>query len=419
MRGAVMADTGARALLTLETPEAVFSRLMTREGLADPYPYFRALREIAPVCRIGNVYFGTGYAECREVLGSPDFLVQDPHWYDANLPGWRDSSATRFIYHSVQSRNHDDHSRLRRPVGAAFSPRRMAGYAALVDRSVAVLLDRMADAGGAGGPVDLMAELAYPLPTAVIGEMLGVPEPDREHFRKVGVDFFRVMDLQPDAGAEAELESAAQAMLDYWTDMVAQRRSSPREDLTSDLTAAHDAGELSEEELLGILMFLFTAGYGTTAALIGNATAELIANPAEARRLRADGSLVNAVVEETLRHDSPVQVAPRIAVRDCTVGGVHIPAGKLLVSLVGAANRDPAQFPDPDRFWPSRPAGRVLSFGGGVHFCIGAALARMEAAVALPRLLERFPQLAPAGDPEWRPGLLMRLPLEFPVSLRG
>jgi cytochrome P450 len=403
----------------VDTPARALARLMSPEGLADPYPHYHALRALAPVYRAGNVYFLSGYAECRSVLNDPQFGVQDPKWYDVNLPGWRDSTATRLMYQSMQSRNNPDHNRLRRLVGGAFSPGRMAAYRALVERLAPGLFDQMADAGSGGGSVDLMTHLAYPLPTVVMGEMLGVPEADRERFRGLGADFFNVMELYPEAGAVQRAHAAAATMLDYWNAIVTERRRAPREDLTTELIRACDAGLLSEDEMLGLVMFLFSAGYRTTAALLGNATEQLLANPAEAMRLRQDDSWADAVVEESLRHEPPSQIIPRQTGEDCTVGGVDIPAGRLLVSLLGAANRDPAQHRDPDRFLPSRAEGRPLSFGGGLHYCIGAALSRMEAAVILPLLFRRFPRLTLGGVPERRLALRMRMHTTLPVSLQG
>jgi cytochrome P450 len=397
----------------------VMGRLMSPSGLADPYPHFHALRTLAPVHPSGNVYFLSAYAECRQVLNDPGFAVQDPKWYDVNLPRWRENTATRLMYQSMQSRNNPDHNRLRRLVGGAFSRRRMDGYRALIERVAPPLFDQMAEAGSDGSPVDLMTHLAYPLPTVVMGEMLGVPEDDRERFRGLGADFFNVMELYPEEGAVERAHAAAAVMFDYWTDIVAERRREPRDDLTTELIRSCDQGLLSEEELLGLVMFLFSAGYRTTAALIGNVTEQLLASPAEADRFRRGEYTAEAVVEESLRHEPPSQVVPRQTTADCVLGGVDIPAGRLLVCLVGAANRDPDQFVQPDRFWPGRPEGRVLSFGGGLHFCIGAALSRMEAAVLLPLLFERFPALAPGGTPERRLALRMRMHTRLPVRLNG
>lgn len=397
----------------------VMGRLMSPGGLADPYPHFHALRTLAPVYQSGSVYFLSSYADCQQVLNDPGLVVQDPQWYDANLPRWRENTATRLMYQSMQSRNNPDHNRLRRLVGGAFSRRRMDEYRALIERVAPPLFDQIADAGSDGGPVDLMTYLAYPLPTVVMGEMLGVPEADRERFRGLGADFFNVMELYPEEGAVERAHAAAAVMLDYWTGIVAERRRGPRHDLTTELIKCCDQGLLSEEELLGLVMFLFSAGYRTTAALIGNATGQLLANPAEADRFRRGEYTPGAVVEESLRHEPPSQVVPRQTAADIVLSGVEIPAGRLLVCLIGAANRDPDQFEDPDRFWPGRPEGRVLSFGGGLHFCIGAALSRMEVAVLLPLLFRRFPELAPGGTPERRLALRMRMHTSLPVRLHG
>lgn len=411
--------SGAPGTPEADTAASALARLMSPAGIADPYPHYHALRELAPVHQVGRISFLSRYAECRQVLSDPRFGVQDPQWYDANLPGWRENTATRLMYQSMQSRNNPDHHRLRRLVGGAFSRRRMAGYQALIERISPGLFDRMADAGSDGSPVDLMTYLAYPLPTQVIGEMLGVPPADRERFRGLGADFFNVMELYPEAGAVERAHAAAATMLEYWTGVVAERRRAPRDDLTTELIGACDAGVLSEDELLGLVMFLFSAGYRTTAALIGNATQQLLENPAEAARFRQGDHSASAVVEESLRHEPPSQIVPRQASEAGTLGGVHVPAGQLVVSLVGAANRDPAQFPGPDRFLPGRPGGPVLSFGGGLHFCIGAALSRMEAATVLPLFFRRFPGLTLAGVPERRLALRMRLHTRMPVGVRG
>jgi cytochrome P450 len=401
----------------------IFARLNSPEGLADPYPHLHALRATAPVYRLGQVYFLTRYADCHQVLNDTGLLVQDPQWYDDNMPGWRDNMATRLMYQSVQSRNNPDHARLRKLVGGAFSPRRMAGYRALVERLAPALFGQMTDIGGDGTPVDFMEHFAYPLPSAVMGEMLGVPEADRERFREIGADFFNVLDLAPDSAAVGRAHTAATAMLEYWQEVVADRRRRPKSDLTTDLTEACAAGVLTEDELLGLLLFLLSAGFRTTTALLGNATAQLLENPAEAERLRRNPSAADAVVEESLRHEAPSQLVPRQTLADCVIGGEAIPAGRLLIAVVGAANRDPEQYPEPDRFSPGRfitgRPGRALTFGGGMHFCIGAALSRMEATVALPLLLNRFPHLELAGPPVRRPALRMRIHTALPVRLNG
>jgi len=345
--------------------------------------------------------------------------VQDPTWFDANLPDWRSHSATLFLYQGMQSRNPPDHTRLRRVVGGTFAPRRLEALRQRVEHLTDRLLDGMAEAGGGGQPVDLMEALASPLPVAVIGELLGIPEGDRARFRSLATDFFNVMDLFKSDEAQRLADTAADKLRAYWVDMAAERRRRPTDDLTTTLVRAADAGDVSEDELAATLMFLFTAGYGTTAALIGNATAALLDHPDQAARLRADPTVAPAVVEETLRYEAPAQINPRLALRNVVVGGIRYSAGQFIVIFLGAANRDPARFLNPDRFDIDRADTHVLSFGGGIHHCLGAALSRIEATIVLPRLLRRFPKLALAGEPVRRPASRMRVHLRLPVSLDG
>lgn len=426
----------ATDLSTGLSADALFARLMSPAALADPYPHFHALRAVAPAHRVGTACFLSRYTDCHQVLNDSALSVQDPGWHDVASPGWRDNLATRLMYQSMQSRNNPDHNRLRRLVGGAFAPRRMADYRALVERLAPVYFDQMADAGADGTPVDFMAHVAYPLPSAVMGEMLGVPEDDRERFRGIGADFFNVLDLIPGTEAAGRAHAAAQAMIEYWSTVIAERRRVPRDDMTTELTQACDAGVISGEELLGLLVFLFSAGYRTTTALLGNSTAQVLGHPLVSGGLRSDPSPSAAIVEESLRHEAPSQFVPRLTMTDCVLGGVDIPAGTLLIAMVGAANRDPAQFADPDEFQPDRfapgglrpdgfrpdgfrPGGRALSFGGGLHSCIGAALSRMEAVVVLPLLFQRFPRLAIGGVPARHPALRMRIHTRLPLSLRG
>lgn len=404
----------------LDTPDQVLSRLVI--GMADPYPDYHALRAQSPVHWYANAWFLTSYADCSQVVEDTGLVVQDPKWYDVNLPGWRENTATRLIYQSVQSRNNPDHSRLRHVIGGAFTPRRMAYYRALVERMAPPIFDRMADEGRDGRPVDLMTSLAYPLPAAVMGELLGVPEAERDRFRSLGGDFFEVLEPRHSKSAAERAHTATAAMLEYWKGLITRQRHAPAHGLAAELTRACDAGLLATDEMLGLLLFLFTAGSRTTTALIGNATQQLLEHPAEAEALRRDTSRAAAVVEESLRHEAPSHIVPRQTSGTCTVGGVEIPPGELLICLTGAANRDPDQFDEPDRFLPDRylpgrNTGRPLSFGGGVHYCIGAALSRMEATVILPLLLRRFPRLALAGEPVRQRALRGRLHTRLPVTV--
>lgn len=395
--------------------------LLRQPAPLDPYPYYSVLRALAPVYLAdfggSSVCFASSYASCTEVLSSPDFGVQDNGWFDKNYPDWRERPAPRTLYQGVQSRNPPEHTRMRRVLGGCFSTRRMAE---LRDR-VSVLADRyldvLADAGSDGGTVDLMSTFAAPLPVTVISEFLGVPEGDRAGFHEIGGRIFNLMDLFVSDEDRRLADDATATLRDYWADLIRQRRRAPTADLTSELAAAADAGRLTEEELLSTLIFLFAAGYGTTAALIGNATVALLSTPGLADRLRADPELAPAVVEESLRHEAPTQIDPRLAMRDVCLGGVELSRGRLVIALLGAGNRDPDVFAEPDSFDVDRPDKHVLSFGGGAHYCLGAPLSRMEAGVLLPRLVRRFPRLALAAEPERRQVARMRMYARLPLAI--
>jgi cytochrome P450 len=262
-----------------------------------------------------------------------------------------------------------------------------------------------------------MSALAFPLPITVINDLLGVPEQDRAEIGGLAARVFNLTELIVSDDDRRSADAAATTFRRYWRELIAERRRAPGPELTSQLIAAADAGELSDEELLSSLIFLHGAGYGTTAALLGNATVALLADPALAGRLRADPGLASAIVDESLRHQAPTQLTPRLARQPARAGGTPVPAGHLAVLLLGAANRDPRRFPDPDRFDAGRPDNRPLSFGGGIHYCLGAPLSRMEAAVVLPELARRFPALRLAGSPQWRRALRMRQLTGLPVTV--
>jgi cytochrome P450 len=402
----------------LAEARAAAARLLAPPGPEDPYPDYAILRAHAPVLAAGpRVWLVSGYAECRDILADPAFGVQDTAWYDANLPQWREGAASATLYQGVQSRNPPDHTRMRRVLGRCFTARRMA---LLRDRVVTLtrrFLSEMAALGDGGTPLDLMSSLAFPLPITVINDLLGVPEQDRAEIGGLAARVFNLTELIVSDDDRRSADAAATTFRRYWRELIAERRRAPGPELTSQLIAAADAGELSDEELLSSLIFLHGAGYGTTAALLGNATVALLGDPALAGRLRADPGIVPAVVDESLRHEAPTQLTPRLARRPARAGGTPVPEGHLAVLLLGAANRDPRRFPDPDRFDAGRPDNRPLSFGGGIHYCLGAPLSRMEAAVVLPALARRFPALRLAGSPQWRRALRMRQLTRLPVTV--
>jgi cytochrome P450 len=280
------------------------------------------------------------------------------------------------------------------------------------------LLAGMADRGKDGSVVEFMHDFAYLLPVTVICELLGIPEADRDGFRPVARDLAGIFELNDPASLPA-INAAAVELLAYFTGLTARRRADPHDDLITDLLTVSDAadGRLTDAELLHNLTLLLIAGFETTTNLLGNGLQVILRRPEAGESVR-DGSVpVPAFVEEVLRYDSPVQLTSRVGC-EAKVGGVAIEAGDHVMTVLGAGNRDPRRFAHPDTFDPLRSDGGPLSFGGGAHFCIGAALARLEAAVAFPRLLRRFPAIAPAGEPVRRDTLLLRGFDALPVTVR-
>jgi hypothetical protein len=318
---------------------------------------------------------------------------------------------------SMLFRDPPDHTRLRALVSKAFTPRVVEEMRERIQGIVDALLDRAQDVGH----MDVIADLAYPLPVIVICEMLGVPAETRDRFRHWSVDIARSLDAiaLPTEPEVIERGTAARhALADYFRGLIAERRRHPKADLLSDLIAAEEQGDkLTEGELMATVLLLFVAGHETTVNLIGNGTLALLRHPAELRALRADPALIGSAVEELLRYDGPVQRTGRMPNTDVEVGGRTIPKGALVLGLIGAANRDPAHFPDPDRLDITRSDNRHLGFGWGIHFCLGAPLARLEAQIAILALARRMPRLALAtARPEWRRASTLRGLTALPVT---
>jgi cytochrome P450 len=284
------------------------------------------------------------------------------------------------------------------------------------------LVDGLLDRVLPTGRMDIIEDLAYPLPVTVICEMLGVPVTDQAAIRQWSADLARSLDaIGPQADAEVQ-ERGAQArhaLAEYFRTQIPERRRQPRADLLSALITAEEQGDrLTERELLAMCVLLFVAGHETTVNLIGNGILALVHHPDELRRLRADQALTPSAVEELLRYDSPVQRTARIPSTDVELDGHTIRQGTMVVAAIGAANRDPAHFPDPDRLDLTRRDNRHLSFGFGIHFCLGAPLARLEAQVAIGTLIRRAPRLQPATEAfEWRESSTLRGLKALPVTV--
>jgi cytochrome P450 len=383
--------------------------------LRDPYPTYQRFQAQAPVFRTPlGIWLVTRYEDVQQVLRGPGFehRFQD---MARRRAGDRVNSSAAFLSLArwILMMNPPDHTRVRGLMSKAFSVRRVEGLKPRIQALVDRLIDRMIDQGGAG-QADLMTALARPLPVIVICELLGVPEEDWPRFLDESCLPRHMLEPRPLSAREIdELDVAITSLGDYLGSLCEARRAAPRDDLISDLVQAEEQGDrLSSEELIANLILLFFAGHETTVNLIGNGLLALHQHPAELAKLRADRALVPNAVEEMLRYDNPTQIAGvRCTTEPITMGGVELPVGSQLVPVIGAANRDPQAFAAPNTFDITRTfTNKPLSFGGGIHFCLGAQLARSEAAIVLDTLLRRLPTLALEGldAPQWHPSFTLR-----------
>ena len=382
-------------------PDALLMELVaTPEGRADPYPRYAGLRAQAPVHRSAfGLWTLTGYDDCQQLLRHPG-VGKD---FSAAMNSLGLSDADREAQDRFRNDRSNmlvtdppDHTRLRGLVTRAFTNR-------TVERlrpRIVTLVDELLDTFGRGEEMEVMDALAFPLPVTVIGDMLGVPTEDRPALRPLVRKVTAILELAVSPEALAEAAAADAELGRYFADLVAERRADPRDDLLTKLIEAEDKGDqLTEHELISTAILLFAAGFETTTHLIGNGLHALLRHPDQLARLRADRSLLPRAVEELLRYDSPVQIAARTTYEDLSLGGREIPAGSLVLALLGAANRDPSRFTDPERLDVGRDEGPPMSFGGGIHYCLGAALARVEGQIVLDRLLDRFTTMELAGGP--------------------
>jgi cytochrome P450 len=361
---------------------------------ADPYPSYARLRRFDPVhwAEGPGVWVLTRYADIVSVLRSPHASAERTEIGRQRVPAeFQEVFSDR--KDAMLNADPPRHTRLRLLVNKAFTPGAVADLAPFIQRFV----DDVIDTVGPRGRMDLIRDLAYPLPATVIAEMLGVPHEDRDRFKQWSDDTAALASNLPGNLSEDVLRRADVGMRElraYFAGIVARRRVEPRDDLLSGLVKAQQEGDrLNEAELLANAVLLLNAGHETTTNLIGNGTLALLRHPDQLRRLREDPALVPTAVEELLRYDSPVQFTTRVLKEDLELGGKQLRAGQTVLLLLGAANRDPAQFPDPDRLNVGRADNKHLAFGLGSHFCLGAPLARLEGRIVFETLLRRLPGL--------------------------
>jgi cytochrome P450 len=409
--------------------------LLNPQLLANPYPVYAMLRKTNPVMRLPlpigqdgpGVWLLTRHADVQAVLRDPRFSVnrrkadlvrEYAHLLPKAIIGDDDDA-----FRTMLIMDPPDHTRVRGLVSKAFTPRRIAALRPRVEAVLAELLDEVV-AGASGGEVefDLIPDVAEPLPAIVIAELLGVPAEDHRHFKGLSKRLISSMGQLNPAEAAGEIQSAIEDLQAYLASIVALRRKEPRDDMISALIAARDDEDaLSEAELVSTANLLLIAGHETTTNLIGNGMLALLRHPDQLERLRTDPALAGSAVDECLRYDSPVQVTVRVPTEDVEIGGQVLPKGAAVVTAIGAANRDPEAFPDPESFDVGRAENHHLSLGFGTHFCLGAALARTEGEVVLLGLLRRFSEIELVDpDPPARPNFLLRgfsaLPLRCRVS---
>ena len=387
----------------------------------DPYPQYATMREQAPVyLHPFGFWLLTGYEEVAWLLRAPGLSVEDDNVTPGSpLRQLREEAygdAPRAGAVSMLDRDPPDHTRLRKLVSKAFTPRAIQ---ALRPR-ITELVDGMLDGMAAEGQVDLVDALAFPLPFSVIAEMLGTPPADHERIRQLTGTVVRSLEPVADPGLVQAILAADDEMSRIAADMIAWKRANPADDLLTALIHAEDDGDvLDDDELVAQTLLLYIAGHETTVNLIAGGALALLRHPAQLALLRAGPALVGNAVEEMLRYDSPVQASRRITLEPVTVGGITVPAGAFVMASLGSANRD-------ERFWGA-DAGELrldrdnarqhVSFGAGPHHCLGASLARLEAAIAFERLVGRFPGLALAGDVVWNGRMNLRGPAHLPVSV--
>jgi cytochrome P450 len=397
---------------TLERP--ALGVLADPATLPDPYPALAALREASPFAEFdGKLVVAGRHADCSAVLRHPNASSERNQSLLAAGASRRVRERPSFL-----SLDPPDHTRLRRLVSKAFTPRTIAR----LEPRIRAITDELLDAAAAG-EIELVSELAYPLPVRIISEMLGVPIED--HPRFAGWSARLAHSLQPgfgiDSGAVASRAQAAQAASDefaeYFRELIAARRARPAADLLSDLIRAEDNGEmLTEDELIATCVLLLVAGHETTVGLISNAILALLRHPDQLALIRDNPDLAAESVEETLRYDAPVQMTARVARGGMPVGDLEAPDGALVLLLLAAAGRDPEAFPDPDRFDLQRGATGHLAFAAGPHFCLGAPLARLEATTAVRAFATRLTRPELDGDSlAYKPNFNLRGPRRLVV----
>jgi cytochrome P450 len=379
----------------------------------DPYPTYERLRAAGPLCRMGPASFGvTRYADVAALMRDPRLGSEFPPEYHRMSVG--DGPAAEFFHRIILYRDPPAHTRLRRLMSKAFSPGLVRGLAGHIGELVDELLAPARDTGY----LDAVDDLAFPLPVLVVCELMGIPRADRSEVRPHALNLSKAFAAMVPESDRSAADEAVRWLQEYLTDLLAQRGRTPGRDLLSLLLQARDDGErLTEEEIVDNAVFSFFAGFETTANLLASGCAALLSFPDQLALLRARPELTPTAVEEFLRYDAPIQGTARLVLQPVEVGGRTVRAGRVLVLLLGSANRDEDQFVAPQRLDVTRDPNPHVSFGGGLHHCMGAALARVEGEVAFRRLLSTFGSLEAAGPARRRTETTFRAYATVPMAV--
>jgi cytochrome P450 len=404
----------------MTTKDVLFPRF-DQTAIPDPYPAFNSLREAGPLHHVEVVdgvraWVVTGFDDVSRVLGDAERLSSDPRngpteWLE-KFSLIRDENGNFIVAENMLYADPPVHTRLRKLVSKAFTPRRIESLRPRAQQVVDGILDQI----GPRGQAELIYEYAFPIPLTIICELFGMPPEDREQFQEWSNAFMVGSPIAPEKVNEVQWQ-----ILGYLSELIKAKQREPGDDMLSALTQAHDEGDqLNEVELISMAALLLIAGQETAGNLIGNSLAQLAADPARQDALRGDQALIDGAVEEFLRLASPAMATWRFTTAEVEIAGRVIPPGQAVLALIASANRDSTRFADADANDPHHPRESHLGFGHGIHHCLGAALGRMEAQIALGTLLSRLTDLrlaVPAEELRWRPSLMHGL-LELPVTFR-
>ncbi|MEU1406361.1 cytochrome P450 [Streptomyces sp. NPDC005728] len=382
------------------------------EFLADPYPAYAELRAQGRVHHYEptNQWLVPHHADVSALLRDRRLGRTYQHRFTHDDFGRTAPPPEHEPFHTLNDHGMldlepPDHTRIRRLVSKAFTPRTVERLKPYIDGFAGDLVARLVAKGGG----DLLTDVAEPLPVAVIAEMLGIPESDRAQLRPWSADICGMYELNPSQDTAARAVRASVEFSDYLRELIAARRKEPGEDLVSGLIAAHDEGDrLTEQEMISTAVLLLNAGHEATVNATVNGWWSLFRNPAQLAALRADHSLIPSAVEELMRYDTPLQLFERWVLDDIEIDGTTIPRGAEIAMLFGSANHDPSVFTDPTRLDLTRKDNPHISFSAGIHYCIGAPLARIELAASMTALLEKAPTLSLTAEPERKPNFVIR-----------